>query len=177
MKKKYVLYVDSKEVKRVKDIYQGCVLDQEGSSNPEEIKLFDNVKEALNEIKNYETTVRDFERYYLVEEYFIAEDIYDENGKLEYSGDIYGYSELPDKYSKFHINEKSESAYSRKKYTFDEVKEFFKLVEDAELNDDEYNGICRQNEEIDSCYNLDELINVLTKQAGGMEFTYIIEKC
>lgn len=175
--RKYVLYEESVEVQRISQIVEGCT-DLNTGDCKEEIKVFDSKDEALKELKNYDSSVSDYGRYYLVTEYYVEEEERDEDGEIIDCGfGVWAFSKLPDKYAKFYINEKSESAYSRKEYTFDEVKEFFKLEEDVELSDDEYNEICRQNEEIDACYDLDELIDVLTKQAGGMEFTYIIEKC
>ena len=172
--KKYILFKNESEVKKV---YEGCTLDVR-DYYPIEIRSFDNKDEALEELKEYESSVTDYNRYYLVEEYYVEELERDEDGEVIEDGfGIWGYSKLPDKYAKFYINEKSESAYSRKEYTFDEVKEFFKLEEDVELSDEEFNEICRQNEKIDACYDLEELIDELTKQAGGMEFTYVIEKC
>ena len=57
------------------------------------------------------------------------------------------------------------------------MKEFFKLEEDEELSDEEYYEICKENEKIEACYDLEELIDFLTKRASGMAFDYEIEKC
>lgn len=172
--RKYVLYENTTEVKKV---YEGCTVD-ERDIEPTEIKTFDSKDEALEELKKYDSSVRDYGRYYLVEEYYVEEQERDENGEVIEDGfGIWGYSKLPDKYAEFYINEKSESGYSYKKYTFDEVKEFFKLEEDEDVSDDEYREITRENNKIEDCTDIDELIAVLTERQCGMEFTYIIEKC
>ena len=166
--KKYVLYENKAEVKKV---YEGCTVD-EYDIDATLIKSFDDKDEALEELKNYDSSVTDYNRYYLVEEYYVEEQ--DEDGEIIESGNVWGFSKLPDKYSQFYINDKNESGYSYKKYTFDEVKEFFKLNED--VSDDEYHEITRENDKIEACIDIEELIDVLTKRAGGMEFTYIIER-
>ena len=81
--------------------------------------------------------------------------------------------------SKFYINEKNEAAYSFKKYTFKEVKEFFKREEDedAEYIGENYYTIEEENSMIDNCKDIDELKEVLSKLMYGLEFNYIIEKC
>lgn len=167
--KKYVLYENRAEVKKV---YELCTYDE--NSDSEEVKVFDNKEEALEELKNYESSVIDFGRYYLVTEFYIQEEERNEDDEiLDSSFGILENSKLPDKYAEFYINEKSEP-FSRKKYTFEEVKEFFKREAD---DDNDWYEFEKENDKIDACYDLEELIDLLTKLAGGMEFTYKIEKC
>ena len=114
-----------------------------------------------------------------MEEYYIEELEEDEKENFIGGGDIWKYSNLPDKYSKFYINDKGESGYNFKKYTFEEVKEFFKREEDEDVEyiGDNYYTIDEENDMIDNCEDIDELKDVLTKLMYGLEFSYIIEKC
>lgn len=172
--KKFILFKNNGEVKKV---YEGCTLEGKNEYYPERIKEFNNKEDAIKELSKYNTIVTDYRSYFLVEEYYIEELEEDNNGDF-IGGDIWDFSKLPDKYSKFYINEKNESAYSFKKYTFEEVKDFFKHEEES---DTEYISKCHtieeENKMIDDCIDVDELLSVLTTLAYGLEFTYKIEKC
>lgn len=173
--KKFILFKNNGEVKKV---YEGCTLEGKNEYYPERIKEFNNKEDAIKELSKYDTSVTDYKRYFLVEEYYIEELEEDNNGDFIGGGDVWDFSKLPDKYSKFYINEKNESAYNFKKYTFEEVKDFFKHEEESDI---EYISECytieEENKMIDDCMDIDELLSVLTTLACGLEFTYKIEKC
>ena len=79
----------------------------------------------------------------------------------------------------YYINNIAESRYSFTKYTFEEVKEFFKRDpdEDIEHLDDNCYTIEQENKMIDDCKDIEELIDVLTELECGMAFSYEIEEC
>ena len=80
-------------------ITEGCTLDQ-GDCDPELIKSFDNKDEALEELKNYKTDIRELSgnlgKYYEITEYYIQENYYDEDGNFVEGGDIWEFSEMPE---------------------------------------------------------------------------------
>lgn len=88
--KKFILFRNECEVK---NYYEGCTTDR-NDTTPEVIKTFDNKDEALEDLKNYKTSVTDFRSYYLVEEYYVEEQIQDEDGEFIDGGDIWEYSKL-----------------------------------------------------------------------------------
>lgn len=87
---KFILFKNEGEVKRY---YEGCTTDR-SDTNPEVIKSFDNKNEALKELKKYKTSVTDFKSYCLVEEYYVEEQIQNEEGEFVDGGDIWDYSKL-----------------------------------------------------------------------------------
>lgn len=88
--KKFILFRNECEVK---NYYEGCTVDRD-DINPEVIKTFDNKDEALKELQNYNTSVTEFRNYYLVEEYYVEEQIQDEDGEFVDGGDIWEYSKV-----------------------------------------------------------------------------------
>lgn len=88
--KKFILFKNNAEVD---NYYEGCTADR-NDTNPEVIKTFDDKGEALEELKNYKTSVTDFRSYYLVEEYYVEEQEQDEDGEFVEGGDIWDYSKL-----------------------------------------------------------------------------------
>lgn len=89
--KKYVLFKNSSEIKDIKKLHPGCALDGE---DPERIKIFDNKSEALVELKKYKTDITDYNKYYLVEEYYIEEQEHDEAGEYIDGVGIWDYSKM-----------------------------------------------------------------------------------
>ena len=98
--KKFELVKNSIEINwREKDkIAEGCTMDQ-GDCDPELIKSFDNKDEALEELKNYKSDIRELNgnlgKYYEIIEYYIQENTYDEDGDFVEGGDIWEFSQMP----------------------------------------------------------------------------------
>ena len=90
MKKKFILFKNECEVKKY---CEGCTTDRD-DTNPEPLKTFESKNEALKELKNYKTSVTDFKSYCLVEEYYVEEQIQNEDGEFVDGGDIWDYSKL-----------------------------------------------------------------------------------
>lgn len=92
--KKYELKSATAEIRKWNQIKEGCTLDD---SEPQLIKSFDDKEEALEELKKYETSVRALSdaigTYYLVEEYYVEENEYDEEGWIS-GGDVWAFSNL-----------------------------------------------------------------------------------
>ena len=93
--KKYELKSATVEVRKWCDIKEGCTQDDQ---HPHLIKSFDDKEEALEELKKYETTVRTLSdalgTYYLVEEFYVDEHEYDEDGEWIGGGDVWEYSKI-----------------------------------------------------------------------------------
>lgn len=94
---KFEIKKDSIEVlwKNRKVIKEGIVIDSD-NQNPELINSYDTLEEASKAIKNYNTTIRELSgsagKYYLVEEYYIEENVYDEDGEFERCDGIWEFS-------------------------------------------------------------------------------------
>lgn len=98
---KYEIRKNTKEIsckKRV-EIKAGCTLDQE-NQDPEIIKAFDDKEEALNELKQYKSEICKLSggagSYYLVTEYYVEENGYDEDCEWVSGGDVWAFSEMPE---------------------------------------------------------------------------------
>jgi hypothetical protein len=98
--KKFELFKNDIEINwRDKDkIVEGCTMEQ-GDCDPELIKSFDNKDEALKELKNYKTDIRELSgnlgKYYEITEYYIQENTYDEDGDFVEGGDVWEFSQMP----------------------------------------------------------------------------------
>ena len=98
--KKFELMKNDIEINwRDKDkIVEGCTLIQ-GDCDPELIKSFDNKDEALEELKNYKSDIRELKgnlgTYFEVTEYYIVENTYDEDGDFVEGGDVWEFSQMP----------------------------------------------------------------------------------
>lgn len=96
---KFELKENSREVKYKErfEIAEGCTQFQE-SSEPVLIKTFDTKEEALEELKNYKSSIREFSANtgtcYEVTEYYVEEAEYDEDGDWIAGGDIWGFSKM-----------------------------------------------------------------------------------
>lgn len=96
---KFEIRKDSVEVswKNRKTIKEGIVIDSD-NQNPELINSYDTLEEASKAIKNYNTTIRELSggagKYYLVEEYYIEENVYDEDGEFEKCDGIWEFSKI-----------------------------------------------------------------------------------
>lgn len=96
---KYELRENSREVKYKErfEITKGCTQFQE-SSEPVLIKTFGTKEEALEELKNYKSSIREFSANtgtcYEVTEYYVEEAEYDEDGDWIAGGDIWGFSKM-----------------------------------------------------------------------------------
>jgi hypothetical protein len=80
-----------------KEIKPGCTLLQDDCSSSV-LKSFQNKDEALAELKNYETEIRELSgsagTYYLVTEYCVEENEYDEDGEWVSGGDVLEFSHM-----------------------------------------------------------------------------------
>lgn len=93
--KKFEICKATETFKDKKSICKGCTID---ATEPELIASFDSKEEALAELKKYESDVRKYKHYnmmcYRVEEYYIAENNYEDDGEWESGGDIWEFSEM-----------------------------------------------------------------------------------
>lgn len=73
-------------------------IEKSGNGDTDLIASYDSIEEAKADLKNRKSSVRltsSFSsKYYLVEEYFIEENEYDEDGEWINGGDIWEYSEM-----------------------------------------------------------------------------------
>lgn len=97
---KYELKKDSIEVryKDRKEIKPGIVLTAD-NREPELIKTFDNKEEALEELGKYKSSITEYTyngTLYVVEEYYIEENTYDDDDEDEWlsGGDIWSFSKM-----------------------------------------------------------------------------------
>lgn len=95
---KYELVEESRRIKskNEREIKPGCVCDQLGDRFPEILKSFDNETDALNELKNYQSYISYQGDSYIVEEYYIQENEYDDENPAEWisGGDISVFSKM-----------------------------------------------------------------------------------
>lgn len=104
--KKYELIERTAEFKDKRAIKPGCTVDIALNTpgydkDPEILKSFDSLDEAREALKNYESDVRvlsghDGKRYYLVTEYMVEENDYDDEGEWCGGGDDWAFSKMPD---------------------------------------------------------------------------------
>lgn len=92
---KYDLIKSSTELRKEKDIKEGCTF---GDEYPEVIKQFDNREEALAALAKLHSSVMELSshgmRYYDVTEYSVEENIYDEDGEFVEHEAIIEYSKF-----------------------------------------------------------------------------------
>lgn len=97
--KKYELRKNSIEVsfKNRRTIKEGATLTQD-ERFPEIVATFDDMDSAREELKKYKTSITKFSgnagAYYLVEEFYIEENTYDEKGEWIEGGDIWEFSKI-----------------------------------------------------------------------------------
>ena len=97
--RKYELRSASVEVRKFSDIKEGCTCSVDLQNQDYFlIKSYDDKEEALKELKKYNTTISTLSdhlgRYYLVEEFFVEENEYDEDGDWISGGDIWEFSKI-----------------------------------------------------------------------------------
>lgn len=80
------------EKKNAKNIQAGCSMDQ-NETFPTVVKSFDTKEEALEALKSYHTEIRDLNSYYLVTEFYVEENEYDEDGDWLDGGDIWAFTD------------------------------------------------------------------------------------
>lgn len=81
--------------KKRKEIKEGVTLELEGDSVL--IQSFVLKEEAIKKLKGFKSEVREMHysgTYYLIEEYFIEENLYDSTGEFISSGDIVDFSKM-----------------------------------------------------------------------------------
>ena len=95
---KYEIKKATREIRGYKNrnkIGEGCTL--EGNDIFDEIvKSFDSKDEALNALKAYKSEIDIAGDLYMVTEYFVQENEYDEDGEWIDGGDIWEFSPLPE---------------------------------------------------------------------------------
>ena len=79
------------EKKNANNIQAGCSMDQ-NETFPTVVKSFDTKEEALEALKSYHTEIRDLNSYYLVAEFYVEENVYDEDGDWIEGGDIWTFT-------------------------------------------------------------------------------------
>lgn len=80
------------------NIKAGCSVNNDGDHYSEIVKSFDTKEEALADLQKYTTEITELSnaagKYYLVEEYYVEENTYDEYGEWESGGDIWEFSKI-----------------------------------------------------------------------------------
>lgn len=80
-------------------IKQGCAAGVE-DSNPEIIESYSDKETALEALKNFKTEVARMagqaHSYYIVTEYYVEENSYDEDGEWVSGGDVWGITAMPE---------------------------------------------------------------------------------
>ncbi|WP_075679120.1 helix-turn-helix domain-containing protein [Roseburia sp. 831b] len=91
--KKFELIKKTVEIsyKNRKEIQPGCA---EADTDPELLQSFDSLKDAKAALKKYKTDIKKMSGYYLVTEYSVEENEYDEDGEFVSGTDIWCYSEM-----------------------------------------------------------------------------------
>lgn len=97
----YELKEASREIKlkNKKEIVEGCTTKVDDVFIIATIDKFVSEEEAMERLAKMKSEVRFFDSivpYYKVTEYFVEENIYDEDGSWIDGGDISGYSKLPE---------------------------------------------------------------------------------
>lgn len=87
--KKYNIYKATREIKDrdISEIVQGCTFFCDGVSE-ELIKSCGTLEEAGETLKRHKTDITPYDGCYLITEYCILPEIYDEDGEIVESGDI-----------------------------------------------------------------------------------------
>lgn len=93
--KKYNIYKATREIKDrdISEIVQGCTFFYDGVSE-ELIKSCDTLEEAKKVLTKYKTDITPYGGCYLVTEYCVLPEIYDEDGEIVESGDIEEITEM-----------------------------------------------------------------------------------
>lgn len=93
--KKYNIYKSTREIKErcISEIVQGCAFFCDGVSE-ELIKSCDTLEEAKEILTKYNTDITAYDGCYLITEYCILPEIYDEDGEIVESGDTVEITEM-----------------------------------------------------------------------------------
>ena len=95
--KKYEIVMKRAEIswKNRKSVKEGCTMD---CQEPEVIKSFETLEEAKEEFKKYQTSIRELSNhgmtYFLIEEYMVEENEYDEDGEWMAGGDVWAITPM-----------------------------------------------------------------------------------
>ena len=94
--KKFEIVMRRAEIswKNRKSIKEGCTMDYQ---EPETIKSFDTLEDAKEELKKYQTSIRELNNgmtYFLIEEYMVEENEYDEDGEWTAGGDVWAITPM-----------------------------------------------------------------------------------
>lgn len=130
MKTLYEIIKNTREVKKPKEITSGVTLAQDDYS-PEIIKSFDTKKDAIKELEKYASKIDELSgsngKFYSVTEYYIQENIYDDEDEWRDGGNIWAFAP-------FKISLVSKPEY--------ETINIFDNMEDALNALNEHNGDC-----------------------------------
>lgn len=97
MTKVFELKRDTRELswKERTDIKEGCTV---YCQDPDTVKRFTNLAEAMEELAKYETKICKLSGtcgvYFLIEEYYVEESVYNEDDEWIEGGDIHGFSAI-----------------------------------------------------------------------------------
>ena len=95
--KKYEIVMKRAEIyyKERAKIKEGCTMD---CQEPETITSFETLEEAKEELKKYQTSIRELSNhgmmYFLIEEYMVVENEYDEDGEWMAGGDVWAITPM-----------------------------------------------------------------------------------
>ncbi len=98
--KRYDLIKNTREIsyKDRDEVCQGCTLDQM-DQEPETLKSFDDKDEALEALKKYQSEISKLGggagTYYIITEYYVQINEYDEDGDWIGGGDVLDFAEMP----------------------------------------------------------------------------------
>lgn len=121
--KKYEIIENSVEVKDIKKYEQGITTKQD-NQEPNVEESFDTLEEAKESLKNYTTEITKMSGYYLITEYYIEENVYNEDNEWVDGGDIW-------EYSKAHLEVVEYNTYETLG-TFDNINDAMKMLEEYE---------------------------------------------
>lgn len=98
--KKFELIRNTVEIPFIKKstIKEGVTLANECDQYPEIIKSFSTMEEANEELKKYKSTIQELSsgggKYYLVEEFYVEENTYDDDGDWLDGGNVWAFSKF-----------------------------------------------------------------------------------
>lgn len=81
MIRQFELIKNSKEIKNEEKITIGCTLLQ-NTAYPEVIGIYKQKEKAINKLKTLNTEIKKINNYWIVEEYYVEENIYNDDGEF-----------------------------------------------------------------------------------------------
>lgn len=104
--KKFEIVQNYREInwRNKEEIEEGCTTKQD-NQQAKVLESFDNKDEALQELWKYRTDITEYSgsagTYYAITEYYVEENVYNEDGEWVEGGDIWEYSKMPNLEKKY----------------------------------------------------------------------------